>query len=78
MPRHNQVEHRITFCSQNNFIRGQHSVRKSHVYDDINTNIYSHDEVLSHFPFRVNFESEKGIDAGGLARDALSGFWDKA
>ncbi len=47
------------------------------MYDDINTNIYSRDEVLSHFPFRVNFESEKGIDAGGLARDALSGL-DKA
>ena len=34
--------------------------------------------MLSHFPFRVSFDAEKGIDAGGLARDALSGFWEES
>ena len=33
---------------------------------------------MKEFPFRVKFNDEWAIDAGGIARDAFSAFWEHA
>ena len=56
-----------------------HSVRRSNIFDDV-LSIYQNQrhQVLKEYPFRVRFEGEKGIDAGGVARDMYSEFYEAA
>lgn len=35
-------------------------------------------EILSEFPFRIKFLNEMAVDTGGVCRDMLSDFWEKA
>ena len=32
--------------------------------------------IVNKFPFRVKFKNEQAIDVGGVARDAISAFWE--
>ena len=40
--------------------------------------LFSNDDVALKQPFRVYFAGEKGIDTGGLSREAFSTFWELA
>ena len=45
------------------------------MFDDVIKLYRNNPSVLSEHPFRVQFEDECAIDAGGVARDMFSGFW---
>ena len=40
--------------------------------------LYNDPRVICEHPFRIKFEGEKGVDTGGLTRDAFSAFWEEA
>ena len=48
-----------------------HVIRPSSLYDMIH--LYEDPTILSEYPFRIKFEGEKGLDAGGLSRDLAFG-----
>lgn len=55
-----------------------HSIRRSHIFDDIIELYESNPSIVKEFPFTVKFKDERAVDAGGVARDALSAFWEHA
>ena len=38
----------------------------------------SNPSIVKEFPFTMRFKDKKAIDTGGVARDALSAFWEHA
>lgn len=54
-----------------------HLLRRLHIYSDMMT-LFENPDIVCQYPFWVRFEGEKGIDTGGLTREAFSAFWEKA
>ena len=53
----------------------RHIIKREEMFDDVIKLYRNNPSVLSEHPFRVQFEDECAIDAGGVARDIFSGFW---
>ena len=54
-----------------------HTIRRTFIYEDM-IHLYNDPRVICEHPFRIKFEGEKGVDTGGLTRDAFSAFWEEA
>lgn len=54
-----------------------HTVNRANIYSSV-MELYSQKDITKCFPLEISFEGERGIDAGGLYRDMLSGFWEEA
>lgn len=54
-----------------------HIVNHANIYVSV-MELYSQKEITECFPLQVSFEGERAIDAGGVYRDMLSGFWQEA
>ena len=50
-------------------------IRRDDLFDDIEL-YQSNSCIMKEFPFRVKFKNEQAIDVGGVARDAISAFWE--
>ena len=50
-----------------------HLIHRNTVYDDV-INMYRNADVLQEHPFNVEFQGEKAIDFGGVARDVFNFF----
>ena len=54
-------------------------ISRKNVYSDVMAIYYDNAvEILKEFPFRVQFESERAVDTGGVSRDMFSSFWEEA
>lgn len=53
-------------------------VNRPTVYDDVTQFYREKLGVVDHFPIKVKFMNEDGLDAGGLRRDLFSAFWEQA
>ena len=54
-----------------------HILRRECLYEDM-LKIFSSEEAVTEYPFRVRFQGERGVDTGGLSREAFSTFWELA
>ena len=54
-----------------------HTIRRSEVYSDV-LKLFSDDDVMLQCPLKIRFECERAIDTGGVCRDMVSAFWEKA
>lgn len=73
------TKNRLNYVKDRGFFGGDtHSIRRDYVFDDIIELYESNPSVVKEFPFTVRFKDERAIDAGGVARDALSAFWEHA
>lgn len=71
---------RECYIIANTLVHGvPHSIRRSDVFADV-ISMYQDNisELLQEYPFRVQFEGEKAIDVGGVARDMYSAFYEEA
>lgn len=71
---------RERYIIANTLVHGiPHSIRRSDVFADV-ISMYQDNisELLQEYPFRVQFEGEKAIDVGGVARDMYSVFYEEA
>ena len=65
-------------CEELETSRGSaHTIRRTFIYEDM-IHLYNDPRVICEHPFRIKFEGEKGVDTGGLTRDAFSAFWEEA
>ena len=56
---------------------GNHVIRRSSVFEDV-MQLYQQEQMAKEFPVNIKFESEKGVDVGGVTREMYSAFWEKA
>lgn len=71
-------EERISFLTSPNPEPGMvHSVRRSHIYDDV-IKLYTEmcSVLVNEYPFFVQFCDELAVDTGGVTRDMFSAFFD--
>lgn len=54
-----------------------HTLNLANIYSSV-MELYSQKDITKSFPLQVSFEGERAIDAGGVYRDMLSGFWEDA
>ena len=45
------------------------------MYEDM-LQLFMSEEAVMEYPFRVRFQGERGVDTGGLSREAFSTFWE--
>ena len=61
-----------------NYLQGVfHIIKRNSIFDDVIELYTSNTSIVKEFPMRVKFDGERAIDAGGVARDMLSMFWEK-
>ena len=54
-----------------------HTVRREHIYQDV-LKLYATESIANHYPLKIQFEGERAVDCGGVCRDMITGFWEKA
>ena len=54
-----------------------HTVKRDDIFNDVIELYNSNTSIVKEFPMHVKFDGERAIDAGGVARDMLSMFWEK-
>ena len=56
-----------------------HTIERNNIFDDV-IRLYKDRGInlLKEYPFRVRFHGELGVDAGGVARDMFSAFYEAA
>ncbi len=52
-------------------------LQRDNLYVDM-MSLFKDPQVVEHYPFAVVFQREKGVDTGGLSREAFSTFWEEA
>ena len=55
-----------------------HTVRRSHILEDVIISLYENDNICREYPIAIEFESEEAIDHGGVQREMFSAFWEQA
>ena len=50
-----------------------HVLRREYLYEDM-LQLFSSEEAAMEYPFQVTFQGERGVDTGGLSREAFSTF----
>ena len=67
-------------CSVSGLTGECHKINRENVLTDVMT-LYEPSPgpaFLEEFPFRVQFQGERAIDVGGVARDMFTSFWERA
>ena len=55
-----------------------HTICRSHLQLYHVLSLFADDKPTQEYPFCVQFEGEKAVDCGGVARNMFSGFWEEA
>lgn len=72
-------EQRETFVQTLDVHRGlPHLIKRNNIFNDVVLYKDKGEQLLKEYPFRVRFHGELGVDAGGVARDMFSSFYESA
>jgi hypothetical protein len=66
---------RERYITQMSFHLGRHTVQRKDLFNDI-IQLYKNGDVCEEYPFRIQFEGERALDFGGVARDMFSAFFE--